>query len=135
MNGAVLFGRQKASGHHKTTIRSYYETQWKKGFGQKGHITPGHFQNLAAHQGYGSYTAQPTAHRTNVASFNRMRTVIVPNIGAFAGVSYRIEDFKVAVGYRADFFFGAMDGGIDTAKSENRGFYGPFASVSVGLGG
>lgn len=30
---------------------------------------------------------------------------------------------------------GVMDGGIDTAKSENVGFYGPFASVSAGIGG
>jgi hypothetical protein len=37
--------------------------------------------------------------------------------------------------YRADFFFGAMDGGIDTAKKENVGFYGPFATISIGLGG
>jgi hypothetical protein len=28
-----------------------------------------------------------------------------------------------------------MDGGIDTAKMENVGFYGPFASVSVEIGG
>ena len=32
-------------------------------------------------------------------------------------------------------FFGAMDGGFDAANKENRSFYGPFATVSVGLGG
>ena len=42
---------------------------------------------------------------------------------------------EVDLGYRADVFFGAMDGGIETRKSENVGFYGPFASVSVGIGG
>jgi hypothetical protein len=42
---------------------------------------------------------------------------------------------KVKFGYRADLFLGAMDGGIDTAKKENVGFYGPFATVSVGIGG
>lgn len=45
------------------------------------------------------------------------------------------KNFKMNAGYRADLFFHAMDGGIDTRKSENVGFYGPFASVSVGLGG
>jgi hypothetical protein len=29
----------------------------------------------------------------------------------------------------------AIDGGIDTRKSETLGFYGQFASVSVGIGG
>ncbi len=60
---------------------------------------------------------------------------MVPNVGGFAGFTFRLQDFKVSAGYRADFFFGAMDGGVDTAKKENVGFYGPFATVSVGLGG
>jgi hypothetical protein len=39
------------------------------------------------------------------------------------------------LGYRADFFFGAVDGGLGTSEKETRGFYGPFAKISVGLGG
>ena len=58
----------------------------------------------------------------------------MPNLGGFAGLSYRMQDFKVSFGYRADFFFNAIDGGIDTRKEENRGFFGPYASISVGLG-
>jgi hypothetical protein len=65
----------------------------------------------------------------------RSRNVVVQDLGGFAGVSWRYSSAKVAFGYRADFFFGAIDGGIDTAKKENVGFYGPFASVSVGIGG
>jgi hypothetical protein len=49
-------------------------------------------------------------------------------------VSWRTSNAKVSLGYRADMFFGAIDGGIDTRKNENRGFYGPFASISIGLG-
>jgi len=56
-------------------------------------------------------------------------------VGGFAEISFRYADAKVSFGYRGDFFFGAIDGGIDTRKSENVGFYGPFASVSIGLGG
>jgi len=41
----------------------------------------------------------------------------------------------VSFGYRADFFLGAMDGGIDTRRSGDVDFWGPFATVSVGLGG
>ncbi len=61
--------------------------------------------------------------------------VAVPNLGGFAGISIKYHNAKFSFGYRADEFFGAMDGGIDTAKSENRGFFGPYASFSVGLGG
>jgi hypothetical protein len=40
----------------------------------------------------------------------------------------------VSLGYRADFFFNIMDGGIDTRKGEDRAIHGPFAKISVGLG-
>lgn len=46
-----------------------------------------------------------------------------------------MQNFKLSLGYRADFFFGAIDGGIDARKSETVGFYGPFASIGIGLGG
>jgi hypothetical protein len=65
----------------------------------------------------------------------RSRSVIVPNIGGFAGVSFRYSAAKVSFGYRADFFFNAIDGGVDTRKNEDRGFFGPFVTISVGLGG
>ena len=64
----------------------------------------------------------------------RSKNVTVPNLGGFAGVSWRYADAKISLGYRADFFFGAIDGGIDAVKKENRAFHGPFASISVGIG-
>lgn len=66
---------------------------------------------------------------------SRSRNVVVPNLGGFAGLSWRVPNAKVTFGYRADFFFNVMDGGIDARKSENLGFFGPYAAVSVGLGG
>jgi hypothetical protein len=60
---------------------------------------------------------------------------VVPNIGGFAGFSLKFPNARVSLGYRADFFFGAMDGGIDTRKTYDRNFYGPFAKISIGLGG
>lgn len=59
----------------------------------------------------------------------------MPNLGGFAGVSFLYSDAKVNFGYLGDFLFGAIDGGLDTAKKETRGFYGPFATVNIGLGG
>ena len=57
----------------------------------------------------------------------------VPNLGGYAGLSANYSNAKISFGYRVDEFFGAMDGGQDTAKSYNRGFYGPYANVSLGL--
>jgi len=108
-NAAILFGRQRADVHHQSTARYHH----------------GKYYNAPVTPTY----PDPGTDR------HRSRTVIVPNVGGFAGFTFRLQDFKVSAGYRADFFFGAMDGGVDTAKKENVGFYGPFASVSVGLGG
>ncbi|HEY5237372.1 MAG TPA: Lpg1974 family pore-forming outer membrane protein, partial [Rhizomicrobium sp.] len=113
LNGAVLFGRQKSVGSHQT----------------KGKLSTG----LASDPAQGKYFN--TKHYTQGFPHNRSRMVAVPNVGGTAGLSFRYANAKVSFGYRADMFFGAMDGGIDTAKKENVGFYGPFASVSVGLGG
>ena len=111
LNAAVLFGRQRASVHHQTT--GYYFHQYG-GIAQLKHTS--------------SYANGPPDH-------NRTRTVTIPNVGGMAALSLKLPNAKVSLGYRADFFFGAMDGGIDTAHRENVGFFGPFASVSVGLGG
>jgi hypothetical protein len=108
LNAAVLFGRQKANLSHSTN--GYYV---KRGFISEGVSTP-----------------------TRVShSYNRSRSVIVPNIGGFAGVSYKFPNAKINLGYRADFFFGAMDIGQATRNSRDRNFYGPFAKISIGLGG
>jgi len=122
-NAALLFGRQRVRGHHQTTVRSYY----KHGSFGDGKDKGGFIEHAFS-------TISTTLHKQS-APFERMRAVMVPNIGGFAGLSFRYSDAKISLGYRADLFFGAMDGGIDTAKKENVGFYGPFATISVGIGG
>ena len=112
LNGAALFGRQKSTGFHQT----------------KGVLNTG--VNIPI---LGFY--YHTTHYTHGGPRNRSRMVVVPNLGATAEVSFRYSNARVSFGYRADMFFGAMDGGLDTAKKQNVGFYGPFASVSVGIGG
>jgi hypothetical protein len=113
VNAAVLFGRQKATVHHQTTA------QFHSGLYSRG--TYGIFRT--------------TLYRHAPPDQARSRSVIVPNIGGFAGLSFRYDAAKVSFGYRADFFFGAMDGGIDTRQSKDRNFFGPFATLSFGLGG
>jgi hypothetical protein len=109
-NGAVLFGRQKADIQYKVDDDTP--------------ILPhaGNFKPMTAvyHHSYD----RP-----------RSRSVVVPNVGGFAGLSFKYINAEIKLGYRADFFFGAIDGGIDTRKTYDRNFYGPFATVSIGLGG
>jgi hypothetical protein len=109
VNGAMLFGRQKVTAHHTTMAHH----------GSEGH-------------GSG---ALPTVYPTKIHDTARSRSVVVPNIGGFAGFSLRFPNAKVSLGYRVDAFFGAMDGGIDARKTYDRDFYGPFATISIGLGG
>lgn len=63
------------------------------------------------------------------------KSVTVPNFGGFAGISYRLLDFKASVGYRADFFIHAINTGAAGQGAVTRGFQGPFVNVSVGIGG
>lgn len=105
VNAAVLFGRQKANIALHAKDAKFY--------------------------GYGVHT---TLFESDAAP-NRNRTVVVPNLGGFAGLSWRLPNGKVSFGYRADFFFGAIDGGLNGSEKETRSFHGPFASVSIGLGG
>ena len=108
VNAALLFGKQKAKVHHQSS----------------GQYRPA-----------GNYSFRYPTNTPPPVDKSRTRSVTVPDIGGFAGVSYRYNNAKISFGYRADEFFGAMDGGIDTYKSENRGFFGPYANVSIGLGG
>jgi iron complex outermembrane recepter protein len=109
VNAALLFGKQKARVQHQESSH-YVMKQW---------VFAGGY--------YSGYHAVPPARITD-------RSLTVPNVGGFAGVSWRVQDFKVSMGYRADFFFGAMDTGIDARRNSNAAFNGPYASISVGIG-
>jgi iron complex outermembrane receptor protein len=138
-NFSVLFGRQKASGSHQTVINSYYLTKADNFGGIIGtphhpvHI--GYFHGPCSNPNFFHRSEAICSQKINAASHNRSRMVAIPNVGALFGLSYKYQNAKVSFGYRADEFFGAMDGGIDTQKAENRGFNGPYANVSIGLGG
>jgi len=112
VSAAVLFGRQKTRIHD--------------------HITGHHFEHnpITAPQ----YQYVDIRYENSVA-ISRSRSVVVPNVGGLAGVSLKFPNAKVSFGYRADFFFGAIDGGVSTRQGFDRGFFGPFATISVGLGG
>jgi hypothetical protein len=111
VNGAVLFGRQKSSVEHKT----------------------GNYDHLHTHNYI--YDARLTQYKHGGMPQVRSKSVAVPNLAGFAGFSLKFPNAKVNLGYRADFFFGAMDAGIDARHTETMSFHGPFVSLSVGLGG
>jgi len=107
ISGALLFGRQHLAGHRQTSDLS-----------------------VPYAGGPSNYFVYQTGN-----NLGRRRSVVVPNAGGHLGVSWRYPNAKISFGYKADFFFGSIDGGIDARKSETVGFYGPFAAISIGLGG
>jgi iron complex outermembrane recepter protein len=109
-NAALLFGKQKAHVRHQET--AHYHPPYSA-FGGRTYALV--YQHSGGH--------------------SNVRSVAVPNVGGFAGISFHRGSAKVSFGYRADFFFGAIDGGIDTPKRTTTGFYGPFANISIGIGG
>lgn len=106
VNAALLFGRQKTHVQHSTKVGSY-----RSGF--------------RIHQ---------TSTYTSAGTSKKIRNITVPDVGGTAGISYRMRNLKVSVGYRADFFLRVLDTGIAGQSSSTRGFYGPFASISIGVG-
>ncbi len=113
-NAGLLFGRQSMNASH---FSSYcHENGYSKVVGcvTAANYGPGHSQ---------------------VKITRRTHHKVVPNLGGYIGASARYNNAKISFGYRADTFFGAMDGGQETAKDYNRGFYGPYMNVSIGLGG
>jgi hypothetical protein len=111
-NAAVLFGRQSVTAQHFT---SYCHAN-----GSTGGVI-------------GCVTGLPS--RTRTKTLHRSRRVTVPNLGGYIGGSFRYSNAKISFGYRADEFFNAMDGGQDSAKKYDRGFYGPYLNLSIGFGG
>jgi len=67
-------------------------------------------------------------------SVRRSRNVMIPNAQGSAAISFSLPNAKITVGYRADVYWNVVDGGIANRRSISRSFYGPFASLSVGLG-
>jgi hypothetical protein len=104
-NAAILFGRQKAN----ISIRS-------------------------AHVHY-VYRYDPPISTPSTAAGARKKSVTIPNVGGFAGISYNLRAAKVSLGYRADMYFGAIDAGSMARRSANQSFYGPFLTVGIGIGG
>ena len=136
LKGAVLFGRQTVRGRHQTTSKAYALNQLYSGF-RVGQIREINFGNTAFQCGSGlaGLPCPPTSTSRTSKDIRRSRGVTVPDLGASIGMSYRYRDAKINFGYQAEILFGVIDGGIDAPKSENRIYNGPFASVSIGLGG
>ncbi len=109
LNGAVLFGRQSVNIQQKM-------------YGLRCGMNC---------QGYGRHVV----YSTTKPPIRRSREVTVPNLGGYIGLSMDYKNAKVSFGYRADEFFGAIDGGQGAEKSYNRGFFGPYMNISIGLGG
>ena len=111
VNAAILFGRQKVRTQHHETVR----------YNDGGN-------------GIFSLGTMVTVYRNIPPARTRSRSVVVPNVGGFAGLSFKYPNIQAKFGYRADWFLNAADVGITARRSSNLLFHGPYASVSLGLG-
>jgi len=119
VNAALLFGRQKAKTSHSTQAHEEYISYTR----YYGYV-------VGMHYGYRNLYG-PNNHDNPL----RSHRVTVPNIGGSIGLSVKYPNFKFSMGYRYDTFFNAMDTGVDELKKSNLTFQGPYASISIGLGG
>jgi outer membrane receptor protein involved in Fe transport len=115
LNASVLFGQQKVVLHH--TAEHCRHTGLGINAGCDG-------------VGIGGQDGQ--THEPDEDIY-RSTSATVPNIGGYLGASVRYRNSKLSLGYRADTFFNAVDGGQQTKDTFNRGFYGPYLNVSLGL--
>lgn len=109
-NAAVLFGKQRTDVQHLETAH-YVRQRWVF---------------------YGGYY---TAYPPRFGGHHAARSATIPNVGGSLGLSWRVRNLKASVGYQADFFFNAVDQGLDVRKPGTLSFHGPYASISLGLGG
>ena len=108
INAALLFGKQKSKEQH---------------------------QSASAYNCYGAIcNAQQVQYAPHSGHASRTKNVTVPNLGGFIGASYRAGGLKASIGYRADWFFGVVDSGLATSQKVDRGYFGPYAAISIGLG-
>jgi hypothetical protein len=105
LNGGLIFGRQTMS----QTVDAYYR------YGKRVHY------------------AHPSVHRTAHSTRWRQKRAAVPEAGAYAAIYYRFPSAKLSLGYRGDWYFNALDGGVASTRQVDRGFFGPFAKISIGI--
>jgi hypothetical protein len=115
VNGSMLFGRQKVKDEHNETALRYEA-------GQPGTLYPSD-----------PYNHYKILYKHRPGDRSRSHSATVPNIGGFAGISFKMPNASVSFGYRADVFFGAIDGGNEARHTRDMIFHGPFAKFSIGL--
>jgi len=115
INASVLFGQQKVVLHHEVSHCRH------TGLGIN-----------AGCDGVGIGGEDGQVHEPD-EDINRSTSATVPNLGGYLGASMRYRNSKLSLGYRADTFFNAVDGGQQTKDTFTRGFYGPYLNVSLGL--
>jgi iron complex outermembrane recepter protein len=111
LGGSILFGRQKTRVHeHEMGVYSG---------GPLGQI---------------SKYVLPSPYNT-AQDHLRTKSATVPGLNASLGLSYELGRMKLDGGYRWERYFKAIDAGLETRKTYDRSFDGPYFKVSVGFGG
>jgi len=72
-----------------------------------------------------------------VPTYARKKSVVVPNVEAFAALSWQLPDVpgRFTAGYRVDAYFNVIDGGFDEPDSIDCIIHGPFARFTIEFDG
>ncbi len=122
---------ERTSANHS---QNYYEKNWQIGpgnFFRSNTIKQGFFEAAGLFTAQGAL--QAVSHHTNSATFNRMRTVVVPNLGGYCGAFLPLFQCESQLRLSRGFLLWRYGWRHRYAKSENRGFFGPFATISIGF--
>jgi iron complex outermembrane recepter protein len=115
LTGGVLFGHRKAT-VKATEGSSYFDARYPN--------SPSQYV----------LNALPAPAQTPIDIAPRDRFAAVPVLDLSLGLSYKVRGVKISGGYRWERYFGAIDGGFQQSKGENRTLTGPFLSISLGFG-
>jgi hypothetical protein len=116
LGGGVLFGKQETEVDYDAASRYYV---WPV-FGLSAD-RPGR--------------NNPQSEELDAASHDRSEDVTVPFVDLDLGLSYKLEQLRVSLGYHFEEYFDAIDGGVDEQREYDRTYHGPYLRISVGLFG
>jgi outer membrane receptor protein involved in Fe transport len=121
VSGGALFGEQETAVSGKVKVRHYEMTA-------RNFLTT--YTQIGALTNFPVLTTEAPS-----AGLSRTENVTVPLLGASLGLSYAAGAFSIGAGYRWERYFGAIDGGYEEHRSEDRTIDGPYFKIAVGFGG
>ncbi len=116
--------------------RGHFSSRVRLGRGFRIAVRPAEIRCASQHASDPAFLWRAST-TTHLATRTPSKSKVVPYRkdpgGGFGHGSRFMPNAKVTLGYRADFFLGAVDGGLDARQGDPLKFSGPFAAIGIGL--